>query len=74
MRNGWLCEKFVECDEVTGVDVADAAISDAKRRVSNATFFAAVFARSICLRLDSMWHLHSKSSPMSQTNEGLCAS
>ena len=43
MRNGWLCEKFVECDEVTGVDVAEAAISDAKSRVPNVTFFAADF-------------------------------
>jgi len=41
--NRWLCEKLVECDEVTGVDVAEAAISDAKSRVPNVTFFAADF-------------------------------
>lgn len=74
MRNGWLCEKFVECDEVTGVDVAEAAISDAKSRVPNVTFFAADFCSldlpparfDVALALEIFSHVPDQ--------EGLCAS
>jgi len=44
--NGWLCEKLAAFGRVTGVDLADAAIDEAKTRVPNATFFAGDFCRT----------------------------
>src|SRR5215469_15478702 len=41
--NGWLSERLAEFGRVTGVDIADAAIGEARRRVPNGTFFAEDF-------------------------------
>ena len=41
--NGWLCEKLAKFGRVTGVDIADTAIDDAKRRVPNGSFFTGDF-------------------------------
>src|SRR5215467_7923136 len=38
--NGWLCERLIEFGDVTGLDIADEAVADAKRRVPEARFFA----------------------------------
>ena len=38
--NGWLAEKLVGIGSVTGVDIADEAIAEARRRVPSGTFFA----------------------------------
>jgi len=38
--NGWLAEKLVGFGPVTGVDIADGAIVEARRRVPSGTFYA----------------------------------
>jgi ubiquinone/menaquinone biosynthesis C-methylase UbiE len=38
--NGWLAEKLAAFGPVTGVDIADRAIIEARRRVPNAVFYA----------------------------------
>src|SRR5215469_3255141 len=38
--NGWLAEKLVEFGPVTGVDIAESAIAEARRRVPGGTFYA----------------------------------
>ena len=38
--NGWLCERLIDFGTVTGMDIADEAVADARSRVPKATFFA----------------------------------
>ena len=38
--NGWLAEKLVEFGSVTGVDIAESAIAEARRRVPSGSFYA----------------------------------
>jgi SAM-dependent methyltransferase len=38
--NGWLAERLIAFGPVTGVDIADEAIEEARRRVPGGTFFA----------------------------------
>ena len=38
--NGWLAEKLIKLGPVTGVDIADSAIEEARKRVPLGTFFA----------------------------------
>jgi SAM-dependent methyltransferase len=38
--NGWLAERLVELGPVTGVDIADEAVAEARRRVPSGTFYA----------------------------------
>jgi 2-polyprenyl-3-methyl-5-hydroxy-6-metoxy-1,4-benzoquinol methylase len=63
--NGWLCEKLVEIGRVTGVDIADSAIADARCRVPNATFFSGDFSSlklpvsqfDVALTLETLSHV-----------------
>jgi len=36
--NGWLCEKLVEFGAVTGIDIADVSIAEARSRVPSTRF------------------------------------
>ena len=40
---GWLCQRLLEFGQVTGVDLADEAVAEARRRFPGATFVAADF-------------------------------
>jgi 2-polyprenyl-3-methyl-5-hydroxy-6-metoxy-1,4-benzoquinol methylase len=41
--NGWLCEKLAEVGDVTGIDIADASIAEARTRVPKARFLVQDF-------------------------------
>jgi len=63
--NGWLSERLIEFGHVTGVDIADSAIDDAKRRVPNGTFFTGDFCSlhlplahfDVALTLETLSHV-----------------
>lgn len=63
--NGWLCGRLLEFGRVTGVDIADSAIEEAKRRVPNGTFFTGDFCSlhlppacfDVALTLETLSHV-----------------